>query len=189
MARSSTTFPSSRELTPEQVRDKHAPVELTDEQKVAFIAVIAHTTEQGETIGNEAALRLIGVTGSKTSVRASIDDELKLAAKLARGWDLTRVKDARWGVAVDTKHKDWEKANYSLLRAYGGPEWRDEGTLSIEHGGLVRVEHERRLTLADVAAFARSLDGSEFGVVDGVSGARVVAELGEGESSAGDASS
>lgn len=107
---------------------------LTDEQRAGFLAAI----QADKTIGNVAALRTIGVKGSKRDLKALLDDELEEQARLARGWNIRKVEDTYWGVATNPEHPHYERAAGRLLKAYGGQQFRDH--VAIEHGGHVEVE-------------------------------------------------
>lgn len=62
----------------------------------------------------------------------------------------------------------------------------DTSNVEVNHGGVVTVEHERRLTIGDLAAYARSLDGPVDRPVGELPAARpLLAEPAEGELPAG----
>lgn len=146
------------------------PVELTVEQRTEMVALIKAEHDAGRSVGNEQALRRIGVTGRKTDLRASIDDELRDLCREARGWNLTAVKAAAWKVATDTSHSHWDRANARILKAYGGARFRDDAKLELSGGLDVRTDVaeaiDRFTTLADAAVRALARTGAGAVVVD-----------------------
>lgn len=98
---------------------------LTDKQRRRVVEVIAEARERGETLGNVAALREIGLLGKRSQLRALIDDDLHADIREARGWRVDLIKKAMFDVAVDPQHKHFIQAAKALLSAYGGTEFRD----------------------------------------------------------------
>lgn len=75
-------------------------------------------------IGNVAAMRKAGLRGSRGQLRALIDDDFAEQLLEARGWQITKVEDAAWTVAIDTQHPAWDRANARVLKAHH-PAYRD----------------------------------------------------------------
>lgn len=128
------------------------PAALTDEQRAAFLALI----RDDKTLGNIHALRQAGVPGTRGQLRALIDDDLEAQSREARGWRIRKVEDTTWKVATDTEHPSWDRANARLLKAYGGPQFRDQ--TEIVHAGGMEVTNpdvaaaiDRFTALADAA--------------------------------------
>lgn len=117
-----------------------APDPLTPEQRQAFLDVLREHT----TIGTIRALRQVGIKGSKGQLHALIDEDLEEQAREARGWNIRAVEATTWLVAADPTHDAWDRANARILKAYGGPQYRDR--VEHEHAGSLEV------TNTDVAA-------------------------------------
>lgn len=136
---------------------------LTDEQRAQFLEIL--TTNPG--IGNIAALRRLelvnphGYAPTRGQLRRLLEAEEDLAeeAREARGHVWAEIEDGMWQVAKDPDHKDWRHIVQMLAFAHGGRAFRKNAQLEVEHSGNVTVEHERRLTLDDLAAFARTVPG------------------------------
>lgn len=108
-----------------------ARIELTDEQREAFLAQL----RDDNTIGLVRALRNAGVEGTRGQLRQLIssDEQLQDDTRLARGWNLNRVEGVAWEVALDKEHPSWDRANARVLKAYH-PAYRDQSR--VEHTGL-----------------------------------------------------
>lgn len=124
-----------------------APDELTEEQRQAFLQAI----QDDPTLGNAAALRQVGVPGTKRDLHALIEreDGLEEASRLARGWNPLEPEDALWRVARDTEHKLWFQAVQMLLKA-NVQRYAADATLDVTIGGTVKIE-DRSASLADLA--------------------------------------
>jgi hypothetical protein len=82
---------------------------LTDEQRQQALDVIRSAKETGETVGNVAALRQVGVHGTRGQLRALIDDDFAHELRTARGYgnETIRAEIARRaieGVEEDVWH-------------------------------------------------------------------------------------
>lgn len=140
------------------------PVEITDDQRRKFIDHLAAE----KTCGIVAALRVAGVQGSRGQLRRAYDQDptLQEQAREARGWNINRVEGVTWEVAVNPDHPSWDRANARLLKAYGGPQFRDQSRLELtgKDGGPVATE-DRSAGLADVYVILK--DSGALDTVDG----------------------
>lgn len=151
---------------------------LTDEQRAQFLEIL--TANPG--IGNIAALRRLelanprGYTPTRGQLRRLLEAEEDLAdeAREARGHVWAQIEDGMWKVARDPDHKDWRHIVQMLAFAHGGRAFRKNASVEVEHTGNVTVEHERRLTLDDVVAFAEQVTGSRGGAGGVVPAARAL---------------
>jgi len=141
---------------------------LTDEQRAAFLAAV----KKNPKAGNIAALKQLdlvnsnGFSPTRGQLRRLLESEedLEQEAMEARGHVWAKVESVVWEVAQDKDHPKWDRAAQMLGFARGGPAFGRHDRVEVEHTGVVVVEHERRLTLGDVAALARELAGSGGGV-------------------------
>lgn len=98
---------------------------LTDEQRATAVQAVKEASEAKQVLGDVAALRQAGVRGSRGQIRKLVDDDLKADFRAARGWSVTAAIQALYTVATDISHPSFERANARLLKAFGGPEFRD----------------------------------------------------------------
>lgn len=109
---------------------------LTDEQRRAFLDHVA----ANKTVGNVAALRAVGVQGTRGKLRQLVGEDLAADAREARGWSLTKVEQTAWDVATDPEHPAWDRANARILKAYH-PAFRDAGRVELtgKDGGPIAL--------------------------------------------------
>lgn len=114
-------------------------IDITDEQRTTFLVLLA----EDHTKGDVATLREAGVEGSRGQLRRLLDtdDDLKIQAREARGWNINRVEGVTWEVAGDKDHPAWIRAVTLILKAYGGPQFRDQTSLELtgKDGGPMEV--------------------------------------------------
>lgn len=114
-------------------------ITITDKQRQKFLKILADDHHQGVIL----ALRAAGVEGSKGQLRRLYETDVSLAdeAMNARGWNVNRVEGVAWEVAIDKTHPAWNYANTRLLKAYGGPQFRDQTALELtgKDGGPMEV--------------------------------------------------
>lgn len=103
---------------------------LSDEQRAAFLQTIRDNAETN--IGNVAALRAAGVTGTRGELHRLLDrlekqgDGLRDEILEARGQNVEKAKKVLYDVAVNPDHPHWQRANALFLKVHGGPEFRDD---------------------------------------------------------------
>lgn len=106
----------TRELTPAQ-RDK-----------------VLQVTRRNKTMGTIAIMRKAGLKGTRGQLHALVDDDFAADIREARGWNPDTVKAVLFDVASDPTHASWQRAAALFLKAYGGPEFRDD-LRRLEHTG------------------------------------------------------
>lgn len=140
-------------------------LELTDDQRVAFLKIV----EADRKIGNVAAMIEAGIEGSKRDLRATLqaDEDLLEASRVARGFGRNQIRAAIVqrgieGIEEDVYNKDGEvvgtKTVYSdRLLDLAARMWLPEGralTGRVEvtgaGGGPIQFE-DRSASLADTA--------------------------------------
>jgi len=115
-------------------------VEITAEQRAAFLQTIRDSGD--EMIGNVAALRAVGVKGTRGQLHDLIDREgLKEEITEARNRNVEKVKQAVFQVACDPSHKDFQRCAAMWLKAHGGSEWSDRMSHEItgKNGGPIAL--------------------------------------------------
>jgi hypothetical protein len=100
------------------------PLEITPEQRVAFLQTISDNKDT--LIGNIAAARAAGIRGTRKQIHDMIEREgLKEEIFEARGRNVEKVKQTLYEIAQDPAHPGVMRAISIFLKAYGGDEFHD----------------------------------------------------------------
>lgn len=123
---------------------------FTDECRQHFLKLLAEDHTRGNVHTLIEAMHEHGQTIGRGEARKLLDEDLVQEAREARGWNLNRVEGVRWEVALNPDHNQWDKASYSILRAYH-PAFKDASKLELTgaDGGPVTIE-DRSASLNDV---------------------------------------
>lgn len=108
-------------------------VTVTDAQREKALALVSNDL----TIGDAHALRQAGVAGTTGQLRAYAKTELADAFREAR-YPIEPAKRALYQVAIDITHQSWQRANKFFLETHGGPEFRPQQRVDVNHSGEVR---------------------------------------------------
>lgn len=132
--------------------------ELSAEQHARFLALLT----EDKALGNVTALKLAGVEGTRGELKALMTDDLLAEAREARGWRIRGVEATTWTVATNPEHPSWDRANARLLKAYGGPQFRDHTQLELSgpDGAPIQTE-DRSASLGDVLTQLRAIGATE----------------------------
>jgi hypothetical protein len=146
--------------------------ELSPEQRRKVVAF--YKAHPGA--GYKRALQHVGIRAMWREAKAFLlaDEVVREARFAAMGVSEHTVLTTLGEMIADETHKDRFNATKLAMGVLHGFHERSGVDVDVQHGGNVVVEHERRLTLGDLANFARTVDGSGGGPVGELSRAREV---------------